>query len=428
MQESLTLSNSSTLPAARPLQQVEEPPLSAVEADVQAMRLLVQNQQSQLQSLQALKQAKPLVGITTDSSWGMALEGLVLGLVALALGAFFLWGARAPFSGRTASRRASGVRPAPPAEFSDSMLYLADNDGAQDSMPAVTTHLHDPLQDAKASTLAHEDGDPELEYHRMALMAQGLSVTAGAGHVDSDRVPLESVPSPVAEERGGQSLFSPVLSQAEFDQRAATEEVERVRRYLAQRRADRAKTALPFETVVAPAPEQAAPPEEPVANLAPMVDIPLEVALLPVAPAVTVPVAPPDALEHMDLSAGASLLVALDGVVPGAAQNAATQVPVPEDVLLERAPQALTDSVARQETVSGDAADAAPMPTGHIQLALAQEFRDLGLWEESRARLLEILEQPDAGQHAQARVLLEALALTAPASLDLQQDKKDPWH
>lgn len=436
MKESLTLSSTPPPPAASPAPQSGVVPLSVIEADVQALRTLVQSQQSQLQSLQALKDAQPLVGVTTDSAWGMALEGLVLGLVALGLGVAALFGVHAMWPGRAMARPQSRARTTSPAEFSDSMLYLADQEeDAPDSVPAVSTHLHDPLQDAKASTLAHEDGDPALEYHRMALTAQGLSVTAGAGHVDSDRVPLEPVYPATAEEKGAGSVFSPSLSAVEFDQRAAAEEVERVRRYLAQRRADRAKTALPSESFEPSVPAPTAPSPGPVADMALAVDIPLEVSSGEAACAdleswgagaeATVV---PDSLEHMSLSDGASLLAALENADAAPSPELVAAAPVPEtaqpgEVMLEWDPSTFTAAGAEQDMPT----DEVPLRAGPVQLALAQEFRDLGLWEEARARVLEILEQPDTGQHAQAQALLDELAQTASAPLTPQQDSPDPW-
>lgn len=415
--------------------------MSVIEADVQALRTLVQTQQSQLQSLQALKDAQPLVGLTTDSSWGMALEGLVLGLFVLALGAAALLGVRAPLGRRTLAQppSPSPSSATPPVEFSDSMLYLADEDGTPESVPAVSTHLHDPQQDARASTLAHEDGDPELEYHRMALMAQGLSVTAGAGRVDSDRVPLEPTLASGAEGKSGHGVFSPALSQAEFDQQAAAEEVERVRRYLAQRRADRAKTA-PLSDVAAPrAPAVEIRAGAPADGMPLAVDIPLEVAA-PSGPVATLrpealvvqtsldaPLEPGHALEHLSLADGASLLVALEDAGHAHATQAAPPAPVPEGALLEWDTSLLADAQLPARAAMDDEADVPPLLGAPVQLALAQEFRDLGLWEEARARVLEILEQPDSGLHAQAQALLDELAPAAPAPSAQRQDSEDPW-
>jgi hypothetical protein len=421
LQAALSLSNPPSPPEASPVAQAETVPLSKLAQDVQTMRTLVQSQQSQLKTLQALEQSQPLVGFTTDVPWGMALEGLVLGGAALALGAASLLGSRAVRWGRPDRPRSVPVVPAAaPAEFSDSMLYLADQADAQESLPPVTTHLHDPQQDAKASTLAHEDGDSELEYHRMALTAQGLSVTAGAGHVDSDRVPLETRGPSAAGDKEVDSVFSPPLSRAEFDQRAAAEEVERVRRYLAQRRADRARGGLSaMGTAAVPAP--ASPPPiattEPVQGVSPELDIDLDTFaplaaprlepvvskadvcwedLVPAAPA---PLALPDqaaapamgvsvdpdldVLAHVELSKGASLLAAL-----GEAESA----PLADEALLAWDASASPPSA----TVEADALlpGLVPMPVGHVQLALAQEFRDLGLWEEAKARVLEILNNP----------------------------------
>lgn len=414
-------------------------PLSVIEADIQALRTLVQTQQSQLKTLQALKESQPLVGLTTDSPWGMALEGLVLGLVALALGALLLVGARTVLPTRLVKGSMFRPKPVPATEFSDSMLYLVDREGAADSVPGVSSHLHDPLQDAKASTLAHEDGDSELDYYRMALTAQGLSVTAGAGHVDSDRVPLESAFPAASAEKAAGSVFSPTLSKVEFDQRAAAEEVERVRRYLAQRRADRAKNS-PMSDMAMPSAPAVAGHEELLAAGAPLsVDIPLDVEL-PFEPVATLPpekgadtatdaqtpLAADPGLEHMSLADGASLLVALEDAGQLAPAEAGPQALVSDGAMLEWDPSLLADA----KLPSRDAVEEAELPPllgAPVQLALAQEFRDLGLWEEARARVLEILEQPDTGHHAQAQALLDELAQTASAPLAPSPDSEDLW-
>lgn len=377
LQASSALSNPSPSAETSPVAVEQAVPLLQLEQNIQAMRAVVQAQQTQLQSLQSLQQSQPLVGLTTDQPWGMALEGLSLGLVAVVCGAGALLALHTlPLVRRARLPAPTSGHDAPP-EFSDSMLYLADHENTQETPPPVATHLHDPQHDAKASTLAHEDGDAALEYHRIALTAQGLSVTAGAGRIDSDRIPLDA---PLSDERGVDAIFSPSLSSVEFDQRAAAEEVERVRSYLAQRRADRTQTVVARNA--APA---VATPVVPVADTAwndvPVptpghVDIHLDVDVLPPGEL--------ESLAYTPLSDGASLLVALS---ENAGESSMADVPV--------------------------------LPSAHVQLALAEEFRDLGLWDEARARLQEVLEQPDAGQHAQARILLAELQQLAPPSAPL---------
>lgn len=370
------------------------------------MRTLVQTQQTQIKTLQSLEQAQPLVGFTTDSPWGMALEGLVLGLVALALGVASMLGSRIP-RGRKPMQapQTPAPRPAVATDFSDSLLYLAHQDDAQDSLPPVTTHLHDPQQDAAAATLAHEDGDSELEYHRMALTAQGLSVTAGAGHVDSERLPLDTTQSVPAAGKAADHTFSPQLSRAEFDQRAAAEEVERVRRYLAQRRADRAlgQAALAAPPTVANPAEPG--PDSPAAGRAGAraLDIDLDLFASPPVPGKAVEVPAANDLDfdldlHLD---SAPVPLGEVGVLEWGASPFSSTAPAAEEPPLPEVEH---------------------LPPGHVQLALAREFMDLGLWEEARARMLEILEQPDVGQHAPAQALLEELAATASAPLDASAD------
>lgn len=488
LQASTVLSNPPP-PEAGTVTSAGNVPLFQLEQNIQALRTVVQAQQAQLKTLQELKESQPLVGLTTDQPWGMVLEGLSVGVMAMALGAGAMLAWRAAVPGRSRPA-ASTTGSATSAEFSDSMLYLAAQDGAQESQPPVTTHLHDPQQDAKASTLAHEDGDPALEYHRMALTAQGLSVTAGAGHVDSDRVPLDmpSVQTPPTPEKDRYNIFSPSLSRAEFDQRAAAEEVERVRRYLAQRRADRARNTVGSALGSSLVEESVASslPEVELGAVA-QVDIHLEVDTPAVStlhtatssePALDVqwddllPSASPQAiesaqpvlsgetpasldlgtLEHVALSDGASLLAALSEVDLPASTDEALPSTTPMDVggefsevaLPENLPGLAGDLLEWDLQPLGNAAAAvmpAPAPANgasfasdvpslaaaHVQLALAQEFRDLGLWDEAKARVLEILEQPDTGQHAQAKALLEELVQTAPAPLPKPSGSVDPW-
>lgn len=358
-------------------------PLLHLEQEIQAVRAVVQAQQAQLQSLQSLQQSQPLVGLTTDQPWGMALEGLSLGLAALVLGGGALLALRTLPLVR---QRRAGATAAPvsaaPAEFSDSMLYLAD----QDDMPEQSRTAPEPTvpqdsrHETRAATLVHEEGDPALEYHRLALAAQGVSVGAGAGYIDSDRIPLEA-PPPSAE-KALHPVFSPSLSCAEFDQRAAVEEVERVRRYLAQRRADRAQTSVAHDAgTPLPVPEEPADGAVWHAALeqsAVHVDIDLGMDALPPGGAET--------SQYTPLSDGASLLVAL------------------------------SDEPGEPAAADADEDEEPALPSAHVQMALAQEFRDLGLWDEAKARLQEVLEQPDDGQHAQAQSMLAELQQLAPSA------------
>lgn len=476
MQESLTLSNPPPTPEAAVAPQAAELPLQQMQEKIQALRTVVQSQNAQLQLLQEQAQAEPLVGFTTDSNLGMALEGLVLGLVALGLGVAAFWGSRAPQYAPAVKGSIPASRKPAPAEFADSMLYLADQEEMQDAAAAVSAQLHDPQDDAHGATLAHEDGDPELEYHRMALTKQGLSVTAGAGRVDSDRVPLDEGGNGPSAERSdqSQSAFSPSLPQAEFDRRAANEEVERVRRYLAQRRADRAKAQLgnapeglppaPVQMQPAPVPRLdvdfdlglagAATPEKPFVP-APAASVEWEDLVQSAAPAAAappsalvsqlpVPAALPeegiDMLEHAELSEGASLLAAFSDSELAPYADPPPQHPVPEAAAapapsIDESPEPL-NSLLEWE-LSPAAADApvveahpeTGLPRADVQMQLALEFRDLGLWEEARERAMEILEQPDTGLHAQARTLIEELAQTAPVSLaePAPPPPKDPW-
>ncbi len=475
LQASLTLSNSAPSPAAQAAAPVREMSLQQMQEQVQAMRTLVQSQQSELQALQALAQEQPLQGFTTDSPWGMALEGVLLGLVALGLGLASMWGARPVRAGVARVPLFTPSRRTKP-EFSDSMLYLADQEVGQSDPVAVAAQLHDPRDDARGATLAHDEGDAELDYYRMALSQQGLSVTAGAGKVDSDRVPLDMPHIPGTESASQRALnvFGPSPEPAEFDQRAAAEEVERVRRYLAQRRADRAQAqaattgavmrtpaaSVPVPTSAttevdiafdleppAPVPPAGVQWEDLVASSNPGSDVALNVE--PEATDPPLAEAGLDALEHADFSAGASVLAAFSDseLAPYATAPAVEVAPVAESPQAEGMPEVQAGMLEwDMATLSpGIEASAAPasqevgmadkepdhflpidLPSAHIQLELAVQFRDLGLWGEARERVLEVLEQPDTGLHQQARDLLAELAQTAPAPLQ-KTDLQDPW-
>ena len=470
LQASLTLSNSAPSPAAQAAAPVREASLQQMQEQVQAMRNLVQSQQIEIQALQALAQEQPLQGFTTDSPWGMAIEGALLGLVALGLGLASMWGYRPVRAGAVRAPLFTPLRRTKP-EFADSMLYLADQEVGQSDSVAVAAQLHDPQEDARAATLAHDEGDAELDYYRMALSQQGLSVTAGAGKVDSDRVPLDMQHTSATASSSHRSInvFGPSPNPAEFDQRAAAEEVERVRRYLAQRRADRAQAqAAPSVAVLhapasgVPTPATAAvevdiafdlePPapvseagvqwEDLVASSNPQAPMQL------VAPA-SVPELPLaetglDALEHADFSEGASVLAAFSDSelepyatapeapaaagLPTAAAKTDTQAGLLEWDMATLSP-AIEVTPESATPVCDAAEDHVPpfdLPSDHIQMELAIQFRDLGLWSEARERVLEVLEQPDTGLHPQARDLLAELAKMAPAPLE-KKGLQDPW-
>ncbi|MDT8990738.1 hypothetical protein RQP54_07645 [Curvibacter sp. APW13] len=451
MQESLTLSTVPPAPDVATATSAEgAQPLSHLVAQVQALRSVVQSQKAQLQILQAQQQAQPLVGWTTDAPWGLALEGLVLGMVALGLGAASMWGFR-PAPGR----RPAVVSPPPaaisaPPAFSDSLLYLADQEDEPDAPVAVPASLHDPRYDHRGRVFAQDEDDVELDYYRMALTRQGLSVTAGAGRVDSDRVPLDGGEDRHEHAHGESvpSAFASPPSGFEFDQRAAAEEVERVRRYLAQRRADRAKA---HEQGLASSPVAAAqepPPARPISEeggtghqeaaqgaMTWEALLPKEEQLAAPQQPVMVPPEPSSAEgvpDHTDLAEGASLLAALseeDTGVAGITPATEADTADPAMNLLEWE----TPVAAQTEPAQAVSDDMAPdglelgLPNAAVQLQLAQEFRDLGLWDEARERVLEILAQPDDGHHAQAQALLDELAQTAPARLEVEPEFRDPW-
>lgn len=450
VQEALSLANPPPLPTVSPAVASALPSGATLETQVQALRASVQAQQQELETLQLQAQSQPLLGWTSDSSWGMALEGLLMGVAALGLGALSMWGARTG-PGRVAAR-GSGMAASKPASpgFSDSMLYLADQDDEQAQPQAVSARLHDPRYDAQARAWVHDEDDPELDYYRMALTQQGLSVTVGAGQVDSDRMPLDAGREQPADSTSSAtvpaSVFAPALNPAnapDFDERAAAEEVERVRRYLAQRRADRESTkanSLRGESMQDSSDVLTEANPNPVGEVS---DAPFP-SMSP-SPASAQDVAPKvlategddaarglDALQHIDLSDGASLLVGLrDESSASETGSASALQPSPAETPTELPPGAMQDGqldAAPEGDETLAAADGmGALPATEIQWQLALEFRELGLWDEAYDRALEVLESPEAAWQEKARALLEELVQTRPAPLGARVEPEDPW-
>lgn len=445
---------------------------------MQALRAVVQAQQAQLKTLQELQQSQPLIGFTTDQPWGLVLEGLLMGLAALAVGVGGMVAWRALSRAKQAPVAAAAPQTATPPEFSDSMLYLADQEGAHEAAP-VATPLHTPKKDTEAQTGVQGDMTSTLPTPRMAWSLMEDESPENNGLAAQDAAAANA-------KQGGAS--KPAQSPNGFDERAAAEDVERVRRHLAQRRADRAKrSAAPASETTGQQAASAvsAMAAEPIVeqSTGAEVDIYLELDMLPEldlganaaspdpeitirwedllpsmsspepAPAsaqpAAVPTLPPmdpfDSMEHVALSEGASLLASLSEAVPETPPQAQPQMAFvaapgafPDEEATATAALNLDDSMLEWELVPLDSkagaeptavtdaalpAEAEPtLDSAHVQLELAQEFRDLGLWEEAKARVLEILEQPDAGLHAQARAMLEELAQTAPGPLDQLPD------
>lgn len=460
LQESLTLSHppaSPDLEAAAGATAVS--PMAQLATQVQTLRNVVSSQQAQLQALQQQQQAQPMVGWTTDSPWGLALEGLVMGAAALGLGALSIWAWHTSVP-RGVRRRPAVLPPASaPAGFSDSMLYLADQEEAQGRPVAVSARLHDPRYDSRGKVVPQDDDDAELDYYRMALTQQGLSVTDGAGQVDSARMPLDAGPtaSVGSPSSFASSAFGSRASGSDFDERAAAEEVERVRRYLAQRRADRARgpiyadselnfapstdTPGPVEArrSVAPPPVQLAPTPTPPVAWEDLLPSPVKDAAHPSDQvSLSTPPGDEEVLEHTGLAQGASLLAALTDEEPAGTHRpvdgaATSAVPADDSAhLLEWStsdllPVAEFMPAAMQTGQTTTEELGVPLPSAAVQLQLALEFRDLGLWDEARERVLEVLAQPDDGHHSEAQALLEELSQTAPAPLGVEPQLKDPW-
>ncbi|MGQ0711532.1 MAG: hypothetical protein ACT4NV_17500 [Rhodoferax sp.] len=240
MQTTPTLSNAPPAEQAEPAAAVP-PTLQAqqLDAQLQALREQSRAQEAQLQALQTQSEQTPLQGWTTDSPLGLALEGLLIGAVAVAAGAACGWAlAAARRRGSDAQPAAARARPrsrqrhGAQQDFADSMLYLADQDPAPGTPQTVELHTpaaqrpHRPAPAPSAPPTAHGE---EAETLPRRPEQRGAPVAADAL--------LEAVAT--------RSIFGAPVEPSEFDIQAAAGEVERVRNYLAKRRAARAMGMAP---------------------------------------------------------------------------------------------------------------------------------------------------------------------------------------
>lgn len=435
---------------------------------VQAMQALAQQQQQALQALQAQVDDAPLLGLRTDAPWGLAAEGLVLGAAALLLGAGAGWALAVPklWRSKSASRRRAPVAVA--QDFSDSMMFLSDQDNGW-AAPGTVVQLHKPepmvAPRADASLAAPSDALPG-EVPPAATAPKGV-VEEKAG---AER---ETLPS-------GRSIFGTPADPMAFDHHAAASEVERVRNYLSRRRAARAMGLAPHVEQVEPLPEKKDPvppmghlgaedtvrlvraSEEPATrSMVRSVDLELDLevdAPPPSAPPVQVPsveiqapswdslvaqaepttatpaIAPlgiaveqgqpadvaqvAEPLLELDLNLGSSMLAALDVTEQVTAQPSAGM-----DVEALSAGLALVLDIAHVEEPAKTAVpvvdaelDNGPTQGRCVQLELAEEFLDLGLIAEARERVMEVLQAPQTAFHAQARELLARIPADAAPS------------
>lgn len=293
------------------------PPLDQLEQDVKALQQQTLHFQSSLAQLESLEQTSPHFNALAHQPLMLAGEGVLLGAGALFLGCLLGWYGLKRF----ASAPLQALPPAEVPDFEDSRLYLQEMELAED---LVLEEASDPSGDTLPETAP--------------------------------------VSEPVSQARHGtdSSPFAPPATSADFDSQAAASEVERVRKYLAEKRATRTRQFVHSGESHAEEPRQEVRKSEP-----------------PHVLLTTAEVDSSDKVEEIDI-----------GISEPLESLAVVQV---------------------QEPVEVGTPEPEPEPDFAVRLALAQEFLALGLLDGAREIAQEVLQASDALLHPQVQALLQEI-------------------
>lgn len=373
--------------------------LDPLQAQISALRQQALVTQNSIQQLQAQDTGSTL----WDTPWGMGAQGLVFGLGAILLGWLLvrLVLGRAP---------AVVVPVAPKAQdFVESRYYLTDRAPLPDPVVVAT---------AQAGPVAGVAPVPpvfaEADFVQSAPMADSESVFNMFW--ESDAPSTTPITEPLVDEARAELMaFAPQMASPEFDPQAAANEVERVRRSLAEKREARTRQRLLGDIL-----HYGYEPEEVEVSLPPA-DVP------PVFPVRVAGEQVPDLDLDLDWS----------GESQDPPQVALQEPPLPEEPAV--APVLETPGHEAVD-VYLDPPEPEPetmVPDSAVQLALAQEFVALGLLEGARELAQEVLVSGQEPLQRDAQTLLNELDAQEAAlrvgqlvvPLEPSQDATDdPWN
>lgn len=426
--------------------------LDQLESQIKALHQQALHTQATIQELETPKTNGFYSGFMSDTPWVLGAEGAVLGVGALilggAIGGWYSWRRRRPLA------KPASVAP----DFADSRMYLgeqepvappvashAEADGTVATPPARVLQRHAAMEMDFAPSAPVAESDSVLNL----FWAEAESTSPGPEEAEEDL--LEPTRSPEA------SPFAPASPSLEFDREAAANEVERVRKSLAEKRDARARERIYDDaprTVVLHAPinaggflqddrEEPATAENPPDSHsedstfglslgqyeAPQtdgVDLELDLALdadvdLEAMDSDFETVAPPQDFgpeaqdeEAQDEQEEVQEEAQDDGQAPPlalavVAKEAESMVDF-EFVATDEAQDTVPKLVAAEppQDVGIDLeADEEPNPL--VQFELAQEFQALGLLDGARELAMEVLGCSDAALKSQAQTLIDQL-------------------
>lgn len=358
------------------------------------IKILLQQEMQTQQSIQQLSEQYPdsgHQGVLSDDPWMMGALCLVLGLCALMFGWFL--------ARLTTRRRVLDASALEQKEFTDSLMYLQDE--AFIPMPPVhdtgSGHPAPPMPDHASAHLP--SGFPHMDFESSGSWLESESESESAsesvlGLFLDDAHPLDSVTAIAAAQLQAEvkaSVLELPIEVLAFDSKATANEVERVRKSLAKKRAARACQG-PYDISI-PAPLQ---PMDRSAD------------------------APPDAVtdqtthavmhedERDEPSGGVDLLLDLTDELTLELHRPESEMPFAEE------PLRAEDSVeALQAVVSDTHAEPLPepdtQPAAAVQLELALVLETLGLRDGARDIAHEILESSDDKMRLKAEALVARL-------------------
>ncbi len=212
--------------------------LDQLDAQIKALHAQALSTQAAIDQLQVQDSHSFYSGFTSSVPWILGAEGLALGMGALILGGVIGW---------LAWRRHPVALQAPePADFADSRMYLRERrqeERRQDSPPVAAQAPSVKTVVAMPERVFPQPESMEMDFGHSAPMAESDSVL-GLFWAEPETAP------PVAEPEGDlleplfsadASPFAPPSPTLEFDREAAANEVERVRKSLAEKRDARAR-------------------------------------------------------------------------------------------------------------------------------------------------------------------------------------------
>lgn len=405
---------SSTVASVQAQGQVAEPvSLERLETDIQTLLQQALKTQATIEQLES-QPSSHLWG--ADPSWVVGAQGVALGLLAIAFGGAVGW---------LASRRPKARLPLPAPDLADSRFYLDDlvpasMAGGVATAPA-TADFNVPAAPFSpiASTISDfAESAPMAESESVLDLFWGNSDPVTTPELEQKDPAAASIHAP----REESSPFAQPVVSMEFDPQVAASEVERVRKFLAEKRDARTRQRIhdshfgqngQVAPVLAPTDADASSaldfflPDAEISSAPGSVDLELDLDLSIDVDSVSSVVSP----GHASIA----LVAGQEGLTDWGLADADPEPPetLPPAEPFDELPFSYAASEMQAEHTSAHANEVEVTdlkePDRAVQLELAQQFEELGLLDGARELVLEVLASSHAPLHLQAQTMLEQL-------------------